>query len=790
MIKPRYKRPQTEMENAEDRLSQFSAACLRISKSLDLGTVLQDVIDSACSLTGARYGALITFDEPGGVGNITTSGTTPQEHLELGELPKGLGILEYLSEMDEPLRLTDIASHPRSVGFPRNHPPMNTFLGSPVRYQGERLGNIYLTEKEGGREFSQEDEEILALFAAQAAPVIANACRYRQDMQARADLEALINISPVGVVVFDAKTRDLISVNDETRRIFGKLNAPGRNLAHLLEVMTPRTPDGRRIPFDELPTSKALRTGETVLAHEVVMHLPGARVVNTLVNARPIVREDGAVGSVVVTIQDITPLEEMKRQRTEFLSRIGHKLRTPLTSIKGSVTSMLDPSRPPDVTEGRQFLQIIDEQAGRMRSLINDFVDMTLIESGALLVTLEATDLKALVDEVREAFLLEGTGHDIELDLAPDLPRVMADGRRIFQALGSCIRHVSERSPEFSTIRVSASLEDRHVAVSVQTENGDFSTEGSPRRLEKFASADGKDPVSSEKEDDLSLLVCKGIVEANGGRISAELGGPGRGARFIFTIPVFVETEGEDANDPVQHDEPSGKSGRDQGRILVVDGDAETRTYIRNTLWEAGFAPVATGDPDEVDKLIEEQKPHLILLEPLLPRTEEFELMVRIRNTYDAPVVIMSASGHSGYMERGFELGATDYIVKPFTQTELLARIKAALRRRQGSMADEFPEPFILGDLTIDYAKHLVTVAGRQVRLTATEYRLLFELSVAAGRILTHEQLLRLVWGPLYSGDVRLVHTYIKQLRNKLRDDARRPTYILTEPRVGYRIAR
>ena len=111
--------------------------------------MLQKVIDSARSLTGARYGALVAFADSGEIETLITSGITPEERPRFGELPKGLGLLQYLNEIEEPLRLADIASHPKSVGFPKGHPPMKTFLGTPVRYQDQRLGNIYLTDAKG-----------------------------------------------------------------------------------------------------------------------------------------------------------------------------------------------------------------------------------------------------------------------------------------------------------------------------------------------------------------------------------------------------------------------------------------------------------------------------------------------------------------------------------------------------------------------------------------------------------------------------------------------------------------
>ena len=269
---------------------------------LDVDSILQEVIDSACALTGARYGALLTFDESGGLGDLITSGIAPEERRRMGDPPKGLGVLGYLNEIEGSLRLPDISGHASSVGFPKNHPPMKTFLGSPLRFQGERLGNIYLTEKEGGREFSQEDEEILVMFASQSAVVIANSRVLSTTRQARADMEALVNVSPVGVLVFDAKTGVLVSANDEARRVIGKLNQTGNSIGEILEVITLRRVDGSSIPMDELPTTKALTRGETVLADEIVIHLPDGRKITTLVNARPVYGEDGNPVSVVATI--------------------------------------------------------------------------------------------------------------------------------------------------------------------------------------------------------------------------------------------------------------------------------------------------------------------------------------------------------------------------------------------------------------------------------------------------------------------------------------------------------
>ena len=173
-----------------------------------------------------------------------------------------------------------------------------------------------------------------------------------------------------------------------------------------------------------------------------------------------------------------------------------------------------------------------------------------------------------------------------------------------------------------------------------------------------------------------------------------------------------------------------------------------------------------------------------------LPGVDGIELMESVPELADLPVIFLSAYGRDQVIARALEAGAEDYVVKPFSPTELVARVQTVLRRRAASELSEPPEPYRRGELTIDYAERRVSLADRAVRLTNIEYRLLFELSVNAGRVLTHEQLLQRVWGLERSGQPGAVRTFVKNLRRKLGDDADTPTYIFTEPRVGYRMPR
>ena len=765
------------------RISALSAASLRISASLDLETVLNEVVESARALTGARYGAIATIDEAGAPQDFVTSGFTADEHRHILEWPDGPRLFAFFRDLPGPLRIPDVPAYVRALGFsPDDRLPSKTFQGTPMRHRGVHVGNFYLVEKAGGEAFTDEDEEVLVLFAAQAATAIANARTYRAERRARADLEALIETSPVGVVVFEARTGALVSLNREAARIVQDLCGPGQSAEHLLGVITCRRADGREIALDRLPLARALDRAETVRAEEVVLSVPDGRSVTTLINATPIRDPDGpddALASVVVTLQDLAPLQEIERMRAEFLGMVSHELRAPLTSIKGSAATALRTARLVAPAEVAQFFRIIDEQADRMDSLIGDLLDAGRIDTGTLSVAPEPSDVAALVDQARGTFISGGGRHTVRIDLPPDLPRVLADRQRLVQVLNNLLANAARHAPESAPIRIAAEREGLYVAVSVADEGRGIAPDQLGQLFRKYTTAgDRKGGLGSG----LGLAICKGLVEAQGGRIRAESGGVGLGARFTFTIPV-AEAAG-DSPAPARPGPPGHAS--DAVPILVVDDDPETLRHLRDTLAEAGYAPLVTGDPGELARLIRTEKPQLVLLDLMLPGTDGVELMQTVPELADLPVIFISGYGRDETIARALEAGAEDYVVKPFSPTELTARIRAALRRRAN------PVPFVLGELAIDYDRRRVSVAGRPVTLTPTEYELLRVLAQGAGRVLTHEALLRQVWAGRRRSKAtpKIVRAYVKRLRHRLGDDAARPAWIVNERGVGYRMAR
>ena len=417
--------PMREIAALRERLSKLSEASLRITEDLDLDTVLQGVVDAARSLTGATRGCIVVVDDSGQLQAFLTSGVTEEEHRLAVALPGGIEFFHYVTRMPEPLRLADFSAYTTAVGLPEVGPPLGPvkgFLGAPIRHRGRHVGNVNVTDKEGGGEFTQDDEETLAMFASQAAMAIANARRHQEEQRARTDLETLINTSPVGVVVFNAVTGVPGSLNREGRRLVDGLTNPGQTAEQLLDVLTIRRADGREISLREFPLAEALSTGETVRAEEIVISVPDGRSVSVLLNATAIRSEEGQVESVVVTLQDMTALEELDRLRAEFLSMVSHELRAPLTSIKGSAATVLGSSADLDPAVVRQFFRIIEDQAHHMHDLVADLLDVARIETGTLPVTPEPAEVAVLVDRARSTFVSAGGRNNLAIDIPPTCP--------------------------------------------------------------------------------------------------------------------------------------------------------------------------------------------------------------------------------------------------------------------------------------------------------------------------------------------------------------------------------
>jgi len=219
--------------------------------------------------------------------------------------------------------------------------------------------------------------------------------------------------------------------------------------------------------------------------------------------------------------------------------------------------------------------------------------------------------------------------------------------------------------------------------------------------------------------------------------------------------------------------------------VLLVDDEPETVKYVGANLQVRGYQVLVATDGRSALAEFARSSIDLVILDIMMPGLDGFEVCRAIRRTSDVPIIMLSARGQEKDIVRALDLGADDYLTKPFGVEEMLARVRAALRRTEQIQRPSHA-PITIGDLQIDFDARQVTLRGERVRLTPTEYDLLAHLAINAGRVLTHRMLLQAVWGPEYGEETEYLWAYIRRLRRKLEPDSSNPRYILTQPGVGY----
>jgi two-component system KDP operon response regulator KdpE len=224
-------------------------------------------------------------------------------------------------------------------------------------------------------------------------------------------------------------------------------------------------------------------------------------------------------------------------------------------------------------------------------------------------------------------------------------------------------------------------------------------------------------------------------------------------------------------------------------RVLIVDDDPRLIRLVREVLSAAGYTVVSRAAGDSAIQAAAVEQPDLILLDIVMKDVDGYQVCRRVREFSDVPIIMLTARIAETDLLAAFDAGADDYITKPFSSKELLARVRAVLKRSRLRPASAGEPQIVCGDVVIDLARHRVTVGERPVYLTATEYSLLFQLATHRDQVLLHEQLLSEVWGTQYRDDVDYLRSYIHHLRKKLECDPSNPTLIVTVQGVGYMLA-
>jgi two-component system KDP operon response regulator KdpE len=225
----------------------------------------------------------------------------------------------------------------------------------------------------------------------------------------------------------------------------------------------------------------------------------------------------------------------------------------------------------------------------------------------------------------------------------------------------------------------------------------------------------------------------------------------------------------------------------DKNKVLVVDDEPRVVQLVSMNLKLEGFDVISAADGYEALEKVTKGMPDIVILDIMMPDMDGYETLKRIRDLSPVPVIFLSVKGEEEDRVRGLDLGADDYITKPFSPRELVSRVRAVLRRVEPENSQRRSEIVVDDELKIDFDQRKVFVRGREIKLRATEYRLLYQLVTNPGKLLTHETLLSRVWGPEYRDEDQYVRLYITYLRQKIEKDPRNPRYILSERGLGYR---
>lgn len=517
----------------------------------------------------------------------------------------------------------------------------------------------------------------------------------------------------------------------------------------------------------------------------------------------PVRSHDSHLSGRGFLLEDITLERSAAEAHSEALARAAHELKTPLAVIKGCATTLLGNSARWDAAIQREMLQMIDTQADRLHDVLNTLLDVWRFETGACTLHLAQVQLADLLLQQVKYWQNDIQAHRFVLDIPPDIAPVMCDAGRIELVMNHLIGNAIAYSPAGSPVKIRLEANDVEVRVSITDEGVGIAPQHLEHIFDRFYRISSDD--EPQKGSGLGLAAARATVEAHGGKIWADSAGPGHGATFYFTLPFTPRTTSvmqscvtaalaeSDATLPQQRSTTPLALRRTNrsAHVLLAESDSRLIRYLRANLEEQQYRVHAVSQGLQCLRQLDLEEPEILILSTRLADMSGIELLQRVREFSQTPVIMLCDDCDEDERAQLLDLGSDDLVIKPFSMKELLARVRALLRRRTAAPEQAASQSvFTTGELTIDYAQHIVTVQGRQIQLSRTEYKLLSLLAQNAGIVVTHELLLEKVWGPEYNRDIDFIWVYISRLRRKIETDSRRPRYILTVPDVGYKLAK
>jgi len=550
--------------------------------------------------------------------------------------------------------------------------------------------------------------------------------------------------------------------------------------------------------------------------HSAELMLTDAAAKWLRVQSFPVRDEHGRLLGRGILLDDVTLERSAAEARAETLAMAAHELKTPLAIIKGCATTLLGGSARWDPSMQREMLQMIDAQSDRLYDVLNTLLDVWRFDAGTQSLHLAQVQPSELLLQLVKRWQKQAPEHRFVLDIPPNVPTVLCDVLRIEQVINHLLNNAITYSPAGKIVRIQLETNDVEVRVSIADEGVGIASEHLDRIFDRFyrvqrtvltsrpqTSGGVREHIARDERrsgSGLGLAAARSTIEAHGGKIWADSSGLGQGTTFYFTLPFTPRMSVAHAPLAAAGSVSSAVSQRvhtaplkldRRVNVLLAENDARLVRYLRANLEEQQYRVQTISHGVQFLRQIELEEPDIIILSTQLADMHGMELLQRLREFSNAPVMMLYDTCDEDERVQLLDLGCDDLVMRPFSMKELLARVRALLRRRsQPAEQTQKSSTFSTGDLTIDYAQHLVTVRGLPVKLSRTEYKLLSTLAQNVDMVVTHELLLEKVWGPEYNRDIDFIWVYISRLRRKIEANSRRPEYILTVPDVGYKLTK
>lgn len=519
-----------QVEDVADASKSVSEAVGSLPESSVLA-VLETIALKARGLTSAEFAAVGIGSDPNRPFDTWAfAGLGHEIAAKIGRYPRPIGLLGAVAKENGGIRLRDLREHPEYRGFPPHHPLMTSFIGVPIRYRGNAVGNLYVANKRGAPEFTLQDHRVAEMLAEGVGVAIETARLYSSEGAERAWLESVVDQMPEGILLMDANGRTMVE-----NRFLRSLAAAGPRKIDRFgnrAALDLRHPSGEPLSADDVPIVKALVNRETTQGHEFVAQRSDGRLIPLLVSAAPIRSATGELLGATMILQDVSMLKELEHLREEWAAIVAHDLQQPIQAILLRTELLLRGSLTDEQAENVRHVRTTIKRLSRM---VSDLTDASQLETNRMRMTLERLDLGELVREVVQRAPNAKARTRIQIPEKTG-PFVNGDAQRLEQVVGNLLANALKYGAPNADIQVEVGAFGEHARVSVTNRGPGIPADEIAGLFERYARARAA-KMSATKGLGLGLYIAKGLVEAHGGRIWAE-SVPGQTTTFHFTVPL------------------------------------------------------------------------------------------------------------------------------------------------------------------------------------------------------------------------------------------------------------